>query len=90
MSTVSSSRRYYLLKRLAARSNSDRALDAAWHGMQKGVPGTALPLNFPARAELVAAGYSAIEDVFGADVDELLDAGLTRSEATAAIAAAEI
>lgn len=90
MSTVTSQRRYYLRKRLTARRDGDVALERAWAGMQASAPNAALPDNFPARAKLAAAGYSAIEDVTGADVDELVtDAGLSRHEAAAVVAAVE-
>lgn len=51
-------------------------------------PATPLPSNTPGRAKLIAAGYTAIEDVQGATVGELVDkAQLSQREAAAVIAA---
>jgi hypothetical protein len=83
-------RRYALLKRLYAARVGDTAMAMMWRGSQEAETGTALSLTFPARTLLVAAGYTAIEDLDGATADELQrNAGLTASEAEAAIAAAE-
>ncbi len=83
-------RRYALLKRFYAARVGDTAIEMMWRGSQEAEPGSALPSAFPARTRLVAAGYTAIEDLNGATADELQrNAGLTASEAEAAIAAAE-
>jgi hypothetical protein len=72
----------------ASRQEADRA--SVWHGLQEAEPGTPLPAEFPHRATLAAAGYTAMEDLDGADVDELVDlVGLRRAEATSVIAAME-
>lgn len=86
--SVRRARRFYLLKRCASRRSSD-GFEEVWRGMQEREPGTSLAATFPARALLVAAGYSTHEDVDGADVTELLQnvTGLGRSDAEAAIAA---
>mgnify|MGYP001596937801 CR=1 FL=1 len=60
----------------------------AWLGKQRAIAGTSLAATFPHRAALVAADYTTVEDVTGATVDELVaNAGLTRMQATAALAA---
>lgn len=68
-------RRYYLLKRIAAREQDD-GLEPFWHGKQLAEPGNALPVDFPLLTELECAGYVAIEDLDGASECELIDAGL--------------
>ena len=83
-------RRYYLLKAFAAGDACDGAMQSAWLGKQQSEPGTSLADDFPARSRLVAAGYSCVEDIYGADVNELRKrAGLTQREADAALAALE-
>lgn len=51
------------------------------------IPGTQLPEVFPFRAQVVAAGYSAVEDLQDATEDELAQRGLTRRQARAVLAA---
>lgn len=51
-------------------------------------PGTALGADFPMRAKLALSFYTAVEDLEGADADELIrGAGLTAYEAKAVIGA---
>ena len=81
-------RRFYLSKRIAARLIGELALSATWHHHQDQQPHTLLPADFPAKAKLESAGYTAIEDLEGASVEELLDwASLSTHEAEAALAA---
>lgn len=81
-------RRYYLLKRLAAREEGS-LLETHWRAEQLAQPGTDLPAGFPSKAALEAAGYVAVEDVDGADWQELeAEAGINERQAQAAIAAA--
>lgn len=89
MSEVRRPRRYYLAKRLAARRDGQKALELTWQGKQEAEAGTPLAADFPARAALVAAGYTTTEDLDGADVDELRRAGLSTKDASAALAALE-
>lgn len=84
---VRSERRYCLLKMRSAERCGLRALASLWAAKHAAEAGTALGDDFPARAKLIAAGYSALEDIAGADDSELMDAGLTRHEAAAALAA---
>lgn len=62
-------RRYYLQKRLRARQLCEE--EGVWKGKQEDEPGTALASDFPSRAALVAAGYTALEDLDGATTKEL-------------------
>lgn len=64
-------------------------LEMAWDGIRRGEPGTTLPQNLPARSELLAAGYLVVEEIDGADADELTGAGLSSQQAAAVIAAVE-
>lgn len=80
-------RRYYLLKRLAARRACEE--EGVWLSKQEAQPGTALAADFPFRTKLVEAGYSTSEDLDGACPDELYEfAGLFAPEAATVIAAA--
>ena len=64
-------------------------LEAALRGKQEEITGVDLPDDFPSKATLVDSGYYTVEDVDGADCDELRErAGLNRSAAQAVIAAA--
>ena len=83
---IKSVRRYCLHKRRQHAEALDDD-DTVWKAKQEAEPGTALPASFPARAKLVAAGYSTDVDLDGADETELVDAGLTTREAQAALAA---
>jgi hypothetical protein len=87
VATVTNARRYALLaSRFAARASSP-GLQAAWRGVQASHPGTPIAEDFPAHDALVAAGYTAAEDLDGTDFDELVDAGLSPSDARAVTAA---
>lgn len=82
-------RRYYLLKRFAARDAGDNNLALTWRAEQEAQPGTDLPAGFPSKGALEAVGYTALEDVDGADWQELqVEAQLNQRQAEAAIAAA--
>lgn len=87
--SINTARRFYLLKRRAARSLGDKGLEGVWRQKQEAESGTALAATFPARAALVAAGYSTTEDLDGADTDELVAAGIPYHSAAAVIAALE-
>ena len=89
MSTLGSVRRFYLAKRHAAASCGDTALELVWEAKQLEQPGTSLPDDFPYAARLDEAGYVALEDLDGADEEELVEQGFTTREATAILAAAE-
>ena len=75
---VLTTRRYYMLKRLDARA---RCLEEdAWIEKQSNEPGTAFAPEFPSLATLNAAGYLAVEDVNGAEDNELESLGLNPDE----------
>lgn len=80
-------RRFYLLKRLAARERRD-PLEETWLAKQLIEEGEPLRGDFPFRAQLVAAGYHTVEDLTGADVAELWKhANLLGRDAQAVLAA---
>lgn len=81
-------RRYYLRKRLFELRNGDRpGQDGVWRSKQESEPGVALPATFPFLSTLAPCGYETVEDVDGADVDELRELGLSRLEAEAVLTA---
>ncbi len=82
-----SPRRYYLLKWRGLEDLCEHELALIFKAKQAEIAGTALPSDFPGRAALIAAGYTAIEDVTGADEDELVDVGLDDSTAAQAVEA---
>jgi len=87
-SSIISSRRFYLSKRIAARLLGDHALSSIWQYHQEQQPNTVLPDGFPAKAALAVAGYTASEDLEGADEHELVEwARISNSAARAALAA---
>lgn len=88
MSDVLRPRRYYLLKRLALASSGDEEMSLVFKTKQQNEPGTALPIDFPSRAALILAGYTALEDVNGADVNELRRIGLSSLDAKRVLNAA--
>lgn len=82
-------RRLYLLKRRAALARGDTHLAGVWRAKQETLAWPDLPAGFPARAALVAAGYTTVRDLDGAAADELTDLGLTPAQAAAVRAAME-
>lgn len=87
MSEFKSVRRYYLRKRLAAALVGDDNA-AVWQALQEAEAGVPLVTGFPSRTALVAAGYTTIEDVDGADAVELATyVGLSDHQAAAVLAA---
>lgn len=87
MADVKRPRRYYLHKRLEARLYERSDSDTVWRAKQEAEPGTPIADGFPFKTELAAVGYTATEDLDGADVDELVRAGLTQKQAKQVIAA---
>ena len=84
---VRSVRRYYLLERLAACEREDFAIASVFRAKQEAEAATALPVDFPSRAALVAAGYTTVEDIHGADLQELQCADLTTKQAETVLTA---
>lgn len=86
MALVKRARRYYLLKRIAALQDEGVGQASVWKGKQEAESGTALPSTFPYLTELAAAGYSTVEDIDGADADELYaNAGLNARQSALVI-----
>lgn len=85
---VKTHRRYCLLKAHAASDEDATELAKTWLSKQAAIAGTALADDFPTKSQLEAAHYSTVEDIDGADEDELvIRVGITRAQAAAAIAA---
>ncbi len=84
---LKSPRRYYLLHRRDALLSNQLGLAGVWRANQEAQPGTPLPQAFPRLEQLAAAGYTTKEDLDGADVVELRDAGLSPRDATTVLAA---
>jgi hypothetical protein len=83
---VASARRWYwLLERRRAREGYPAAA-GVFRGRRLAQPGTGLWPNLPGRAALAAYGVLAVEEVRGADPDELRAYGLDRRTAEALIA----
>jgi hypothetical protein len=87
--SINSIRRFYLLKRRAARTQGNKGLEGVYRQKQEAEAGTDLASDFPAHDALEAAGYSTEEDLDGADTDELVGAGIPYHDAAAALAALE-
>ena len=84
--TVNSLRRHRLLKWKCAEATDDPNAQN-WQAKHLAVSGTSLPVDFPGLATLATAGYTTVEDVNGADLDELKVAGLDHTTANDALAA---
>jgi hypothetical protein len=85
-STITTARRYYLLK--AQATDRDGGFASTWWGKQEGEPGVALPTGFPSKAALAAAHYTTVEDLTGAGPNELArEACLTTKQAEAVLTA---
>lgn len=87
-SSFISPRRFYLSKRIVARLLGEHALSSNWWHQQDQQPHTVLPDGFPSKAALAIAGYTASEDLEGADESELVEwACISNSAARAVLAA---
>lgn len=89
MTDVRSARRYFLLKsqyHLEFCDPSDRGLADAFLRKHDALSGTPLPATVPFQTALAAAHYTTVEDLFGADVGELMEwASLTYPQAQAVL-----
>jgi hypothetical protein len=83
---INSVRRYYLLKRFAAKAKGDD-IELVWKSKQEAVPEAALPPSFPLLQRLTALGYSTDADLDGADEAELTKHGFSSDEAQRILAA---
>jgi hypothetical protein len=84
--SVGSHRRYCWLKYVATLRDDDEICQS-WDVKRRTLPGTDLPASFPARSQLLSAGYLVLEELQGADQLELTRLGLSNAEATAVLAA---
>lgn len=84
-----SARRYYLTKVYTSKVGGEVGAQAVWQGKQAAESGTALPATIPHQADLAALvpSYTALEDLTGSSVDELVKVGLSRVKAQAVITA---
>lgn len=81
-------RRHYLRVQRFAGLMMEPGLVSAFYAKQLEEPGTPLPPDFPALTKLNAAHYFATEDLYEADVAELVrEAHLNRFEAVAVLTA---
>lgn len=88
MGEVRNPRRFYLLKAQFIGDNVETdVLQRVWWGKQEALAGTAIPPTFPFRADLDAIHYRALEDLDGADQQELINQGLAYFKAKAVLAA---
>jgi hypothetical protein len=88
MGDVNSARRFYLLSAQWLEGDIDQeSLKQVWWGKQEGQPGTPFPADFPFQADLVAIHYKALEDLNGADQEELINQGLPYFKAKAVLEA---
>ena len=89
--TPTTLRRYYFRAEVDARLRGDDATALTLRAKRRAEPSADLPASLGATtlSALRTAGYFAREDLVGADEDELLDAGLSSTEARAAIRAVE-
>lgn len=88
MADIKTPRRYYLLKRRyfgADGVDYEPSLSGAYRSKQEAEPGTDLPAGFVLKTELAALGYTTVEDLDGADEQELVTAGLSRNQAKAVL-----
>lgn len=81
-------RRYCFLKYRHYQELEDD-LEYLWDGKRKTIPGTDISDAFPGAIELRAAGYDVLEEVQGADADELAEIGLSTQTIQAVFAALE-
>jgi hypothetical protein len=79
-------RRYCFLRMKAALRIQDDN-EAVWDAKRRIISGTSIPTGFPARTQLLVAGYLVTEELDGSDTTELTTAGLTSQQAAAVLAA---
>lgn len=84
---INNHRRYCLLKAQFHATTFEFALRDGWLGKQLDIAGTALPVSVPHQDKLAAIHYATVEDLTGADTDELVAQGLSRAEAAAVLKA---
>lgn len=80
-------RRLALMARRTAQLDADDDNLPVMIALHERISATELPAHFPSRVALVAAGYSAVEDLDGADSAEIRALGLTDRQTTAVLAA---
>jgi hypothetical protein len=84
---VKNYRRMLLLELHSAKATLEYGLVGALRGRRAVLSGTPLADSFPQYAALHAADYLCVEDLDGADADELVAHGLPRTQAQAVMTA---
>lgn len=86
---INTVRRSLLLQWFTQRNLSEFGLADASLGALAFIPGTPIPPSTPAYSKLTARNYTMVEDLDGANVDELMQnvPGILRTEAKAALVA---
>lgn len=79
--SYTTSRRRYLWRKEIACARVDSPHAPVWRAQRLAESGTALPSDIPARAQLVAGGVLALEEITGASVPELVALGLSNTDA---------
>ena len=79
-------RRRYLWRKEMACARVDSPHTPVWRAERLAESGTDLPSDIPARAQLVAGGVLAVEEITGASVPELVALGLSNTDAELVIA----
>lgn len=74
---TTSHRRYLFRRELDRRDSREDGAAMVFRAKRLAATGTALPVGFPSRTVLLAAGVLAVEEVQGAGLDELRSYGLT-------------
>lgn len=62
-------------------------IESVWDAKRRAISGTPIPVGFPVRDKLLAAGYLVTEELDGSNTSELTAAGLTSAQAAAVLAA---
>jgi hypothetical protein len=82
MAELNRVRRYYLRQRYLASLDDELrgGIEAVFRAKQEAIPATALPADFPFLGRLAAVGYTTIDDLHGADGEELSEQGFSHIE----------
>jgi hypothetical protein len=79
--SYTTTRRRYLWRKELSCARVDSPHAPVWRAQRLAESGTDLPGDIPARAQLVAGGVLAVEEITGASVPELVALGLSNTAA---------
>jgi hypothetical protein len=82
-------RRYYRHKVVANNAAGDVGVAMAFQAKLEATAGTPLLETFPHRQLLIDRGYTMVEDLHSATIEELMDVGLKKTQAQAVLKALE-